>query len=139
MPLVDHKKHKYDIDINWNKDLEFGKKYEEKIRAVFEDDGRVEVKTERDIWRDKGNIAIEYGTMKSGYRKNSGIGITEAKWWMCVLSHEDEMKLVIMMSVEKLKKLARKYYDKGSKTTGGDGGCSCLVLIPLKEIVTWMD
>ena len=57
---------------NFDLDLNFGQIYEEKVRDIFEGDGSIEVKTERDIWQKTGNIAIEIR-----YRgKPSGISST---------------------------------------------------------------
>jgi len=44
---------------NFDIDLDFGKIYEEKVRKIFEGNGGIEVKTERDMWKRTGNIAIE--------------------------------------------------------------------------------
>ena len=44
---------------NFDLDLNFGQIYEEKVRDIFEGDGSIEVKTERDIWQKTGNFAIE--------------------------------------------------------------------------------
>ena len=62
----DYKKDKFDID------LDFGKVGEKAVEEMFEGDGSIEVKTERDIWKTTGNIAIEIR-----YRgKLSGISTT---------------------------------------------------------------
>ena len=44
---------------NFDIDLDFGQVYEEKVRKLFEGKGGIEVKTERDMWKRTGNIAIE--------------------------------------------------------------------------------
>jgi hypothetical protein len=58
---------------NFDVDLDFGQIYEEKIKNLFEGDGRIEVKTERDIWADTGNMAIEIRSRKGGDDKTSDI------------------------------------------------------------------
>ena len=53
MPVtVDYKKDKFDID------LDFGKVGEKVVEEMFEGDGTIEVKTEREIWKTSKNIAI---------------------------------------------------------------------------------
>ena len=37
---------------NFDVDLDFGQIHEEKVRKLFEGEGSIEVKTERDIWAD---------------------------------------------------------------------------------------
>ena len=61
--------------------------YEEKIRNLFEGEGSIEVKTERDIWADTGNAAIEIKSRG----KPSGISTTEAKWWIHVFTIENDV------------------------------------------------
>ena len=67
---------------NFDIDLEFGEVWEERVRKIFENKGTIEVKTERDIWRTTGNIVIEIG-----YKgRPSGLSITDAEWWIHVLT-----------------------------------------------------
>ena len=54
MPITeDYTKDKFDID------LDFGKVGERAVEEMLEGDGTIEVKTEREIWKTTGNIAIE--------------------------------------------------------------------------------
>jgi len=86
------------------------------------------VKTERDIWKTTGNIAIEYK-----YKGNpSGIAVTEAKWWAHVLDDGGETYCTLLFPTGKLKELARKHMDK--KRNGGDNNDAEFVLLPLKEV-----
>ena len=90
---------------NFDLDLNFGQIYEEKVRDIFEGDGSIEVKTERDIWQKTGNIAIEIR-----YRgKPSGISSTDAKWWIHILSNDNDIETALMFKVEKLKKRLSKW------------------------------
>ena len=52
----------------WDLDLKLGKMGEDFTRDVLEGNTKVEVKTERDIWKTTGNIAIEirYKNITSG-------------------------------------------------------------------------
>jgi len=76
MPVTeDYKKDKFDID------LDFGKVGEKVVEEMFEGDGTIEVKTERDIWKTSKNIAIEIRCRG----KLSGISTTTAKTWIHML------------------------------------------------------
>ena len=76
MPVtVDYKKDKFDID------LDFGKVGEKVVEEMFEGDGTIEVKTEREIWKTSKNIAIEIRCRG----KLSGISTTTAKTWIHML------------------------------------------------------
>jgi len=112
---------KFDID------LQYGKVREKRLADMLSND-KIEVKTERDIWKTTGNIAIEYK-----YKgKPSGIAVTEAKWWAHVLDDGGETYCTLLFPTDKLKELARKHMDK--KKNGGDNGDAEFVLLPLKEV-----
>ena len=61
---------KFDID------LKFGSIREDKVAEML-CNKRIEVKSERGMWMDTGNIAIEY----ESYGKPSGIEATESDYW----------------------------------------------------------
>ena len=124
----DFKKNKFDID------LEFGANYENKICDILEGGSKVEVKTERDMWRTTGNIAIEY---KRG-NSLSGISNTEADYWIHNLVYKDEMILSFIFPVERLRKTVRKMVKDGSAKmmSGGDYNKSKLVLLPIKDLIS---
>lgn len=124
----DYKKNKFDID------LEFGANYENKICDILEGGSKVEVKTERDIWRTTGNIAIEYKRDSS----LSGISNTEADYWVHNLVYKDEMILSFIFPVERLRKTVRKMVKDGSAKimSGGDYNKSKLVLLPIKDLIS---
>ena len=65
-PCNDDRK-KFDID------LEYGKVREKQVADMLQDK-KIEVKSERGMWQNTGNIAIEY----ESYGKPSGINATEA-------------------------------------------------------------
>jgi hypothetical protein len=67
-PCTEDRK-KFDID------LEYGK-VREKFVAEMLQDKKIEVKSERGMWKNTGNIAIEY----ESYGKPSGINATEADY-----------------------------------------------------------
>ena len=115
---------KFDID------LKFGQIYEEKIRNIFA--GKIEVKTERDIWKKTGNIAIEVR-----YKgEPSGLSVTEADWWIHLLTYKNKVEMGFMFKVSRLKQMIKNKVkkDKVCMMYGGDDNQSELVLIPIKEI-----
>ena len=127
------------IKEKWNKeytskfdiDLKFGESYEYNIANILSM-GKIEVKTERDKWKKTGNIAIELMNQNN----LSGLTITEADWWVHILSFKNNIESVILIPVPKLKKLVKKLVkeDKATIVMGGDDNSSELVLMPIKEI-----
>ena len=65
-------------------DLKFGKMGEEFVSDVLEGNSKIEVKTERDIWKTTGNIAIEIRC--DG--KPSGLSTTESTVWIHLLAYK---------------------------------------------------
>ena len=118
---------------NFDIDLDFGKVYEEKIRELFEGDGSIEVKTERDIWADTGNVAIEIKSRG----KPSGISTTEAKWWIHNFTIEGDIKFSMIFKVDKLRKAIKHMYanELASIVKGGDNNTSELVLAPISTLI----
>ena len=72
MPLTEGYCKGFDLD------LEYGKMGEEFVQKVMEGNTKIEVKTERDIWKTTGNVAIEIRC--NG--KPSGLSTTEAYTWV---------------------------------------------------------
>ena len=98
------------IHDKWNKeytskfdiDLKFGEGYEYNIAKILSM-GKIEVKTERDKWKRTGNIAIELMNQNN----LSGLTVTEADWWVHILSFKNNIESVILIPVPKLKKLVK--------------------------------
>ena len=94
---------------NFDIDLDFGQIYEEKIRKIFQGKGGIEVKTERDMWKRTGNIAIEVS-----YRGSpSGLSSTNADWWVHILSDNGEIDTAFMRTTwqwEEIKPQVHKVY-----------------------------
>ena len=88
---------KFDID------LQYGQVREKRLADMLSND-KIEVKTERDIWKTTGNIAIEYKCKG----KPSGIAVTEAKWWAHVLLHA-------VVSNRQIKRTRTKTYGQKKK------------------------
>ena len=127
MPLTDYKDKNFDID------LDFGNANEEVIRRIFENNGSIEVKTERDKWLETGNLAIEIK-----YKgKPSGLSTTDAKWWIHVLTSGGDMKYSFIFPVSVLRRKVKHIISekKGCLVMGGDDNLSMLALIPISEVI----
>ena len=127
MPISkDYINNKFDLD------LDFGKVGEKYIEQVFEGDGRIEVKTERDIWATTGNIAIEVRCRG----KLSGISTTDARTWIQLLSLKDTIKGGFIMPVKQLKARIKELHESGEArlVMGGDDDASQMVLLPINKL-----
>ena len=127
MPLSeDYINNKFDLD------LDFGKVGEKYIEQVFEGDGRIEVKTERDIWATTGNIAIEVRCRG----KLSGISPTDARTWIQLLSIKNTIKGGFVMPVKQLKSRIKELHESGEArlVMGGEDDASQMVLLPIKKL-----
>jgi hypothetical protein len=127
MPISeDYINNKFDLD------LDFGKVGEKYIEQVFEGDGRIEVKTEKDIWATTGNIAIEVRCRG----KLSGISITDARTWIQLLSIDNVIKGGFIMPVKQLKARIKELHESGEAklTMGGDDDASQMVLLPIDKV-----
>jgi len=122
---------KYNKDNKFDIDLEFGEKFEKSFAKILSI-GKVEVKTERDMWKRTGNVAIELASRG----KLSGLNTTKAEWWAQVLTIDGEIEGVLMFPIEKLKKIVKRsvFKGEGRMVMGGDNDTSEIALIPLKEI-----
>lgn len=118
---------------NFDVDLDFGEVQEQLIVDMFEHDGRIEVKTERDIWQSTGNIVFEIK-----YKgKKSGISSTESTWWAQVLNRNNENLMMLTFKVRILKKLLKKmYYDKKAVIKkGGDDNNSAMIVVKIHDLI----
>ena len=84
-------------------DLTYGEIREEKIAAMLTNK-KVEVKSERDIWQNTGNICIEYEC----WNKPSGIRATESDYWFHNLCIGDEEYCTLVFKTDTLKKIVDK-------------------------------
>ena len=127
MPVTEEVQQKFDHD------LEFGRLGEDFVKAFQSENTKVEVKTERDIWKTTGNIAIE---MKCRGKK-SGISVTEAETWIHLLSYKNVIEGGLILKTKSLKDEIRKRHANGTlKTTmGGDDKMSYMALLPIKELL----
>ena len=128
MPKADHKKSNFDID------LDFGKKGEDWVIQLFEGNEKIEVKTERGLWKETGNIAIEVK-----YKgKPSGLSTTEANMWIHLLEDNREIVGGFIIPVKTLKKRIKELYEakEVSIVKGGDGNESLIALLPISKVFT---
>ena len=127
MPLTNHKTAKFDID------FDFGVFSEQQLIDMFENNGKVEVKTERDMWKQPGTIAIEFK-----YKgKPSGISTTEADWWIHCLNDNGKNVRMITFPTNELKKLCKRLHRQGVaeiKNIGDDNNSKCF-LIPINKLL----
>ena len=126
MPEVDYKKNNFDID------LDFGKKGEEWVVKLFEGNTKVEVKTERGIWQETGNIAIEIK-----YKNNpSGLSATDAETWIHLLESDGKILGGFLLPVPYFKKRIKKLFNSGKVRVikGGDNNDSTIILVPINLI-----
>ena len=130
--VVRMKKHfKKEYTSKFDIDLKFGESFEYSLGQIL-NMGKIEIKTERDIWVDTGNVAIEL--MNQG--NASGLSVTEAEWWAQILSFKGDIKSIILLPVKELKKKVKHsvQHGQGRIVMGGDDNASELALIPIKEI-----
>jgi|TARA_B100000475_G_scaffold183806_1_gene151717 hypothetical protein len=126
IPLDYEEMKKFDID------LEFGQMGEEFVRDLQNGNNKIEVKTERDIWKTTGNIAVEIRC--SG--KPSGISTTGSNIWIHLLSDNDKIVGGYIFSVDYLKQkiIDLKKEGKLKLVMGGDFNASQMALIPRTEL-----
>tara|TARA_Y100000034_G_C6906447_1_gene420824 strand:- start:575 stop:958 length:384 start_codon:yes stop_codon:yes gene_type:complete len=126
MPKVNYKKNNFDID------LDFGEKGEDWVVNLFEGNSKVEVKTERGLWQDTGNIAIEIRYKN----KPSGLSTTDASIWIHILEKDGKIFGGFLLPVDYLKKRAKYLLslDLVKIVKGGDNNDSTLLLMPIEHI-----
>ena len=127
------KKWKKDYTSNWDIDLKFGEDFEYSLANTLTL-GKVEVKTERDKWKETGNIAIEiYNHNK---KAKSGLSVTKANYWATILVDNYKIHSIHILPVTHLKERVKDIVRNGGGKIimGGDFKCSEIALIPIKEI-----
>ena len=118
-------------DKRFDIDLSFGQIFEQKVADMLQN-SKIEVKTERDMWKQTGNIAIEFESRG----KPSGISSTEAEYWFHNLAIGDDIVMTLVFPTKTL----RNYIVKRNPrmVRGGDNMTSRLYLIKLQELVTML-
>ena len=112
-------------------DLQYGQ-VREKIVADMLQDKKIEVKSERGMWLNTGNIAIEYEC----YGKPSGINTTKADYWFHNLCVGDEVFATLVFETKMLKKIinASINENKVRSVSGGDHNASRMYLMNIQNI-----
>tara|TARA_R100001530_G_scaffold21243_1_gene17514 strand:- start:104 stop:562 length:459 start_codon:yes stop_codon:yes gene_type:complete len=130
MPLTEGYCKEYDA--KFKKDLLYGKLGEEFTRQLIEDDVKFEIKTERDIWKTTGNIAIEIRCKG----KPSGISTTKSEVWIQYLSLKGVIVGGFILKVDLLKDKIKNLQKQGNlkMVMGGDFNASQMALLPIKEL-----
>jgi len=92
-------------------------------------DKKIEVKSERGMWVNTGNIAIEY----ESYGKPSGINATEADYWFHNLCIGEDTFATLVFDVPSLKRIIENLDYKRS-VSGGDNNASRMYLVNLQKL-----
>jgi len=97
-------------DLHVEEDMLFGKIGEEFAQKLFEGNTKMEIKTERDIWKNSGNIAVEIRCGSKEFKKgrDSGISSTESEVWFSILSEKGVVKGGFIFYVDQLRALIKK-------------------------------
>ena len=117
-------------------DLPFGEKYEDTLSALLTEDtnNKIEVKTERDIWKTTGNIYVELACREAF----SGLCTTKADWWATILTLDGAIKGIVILPTNLMKKRVKSLI-KNKKAQypiyGGDDEASIGALVPIKELL----
>ena len=130
MPLTEGYCKEYDLHVK--EDMLFGRIGEEFTRDLFEGNTKMEIKTERDIWKTTGNIAIEIRCKG----RPSGISTTESSVWLQLLSYKGVIEGGFILKVDLLKDKIKKLQKSGNlkMVMGGDFNESQMVLLPIKDL-----
>lgn len=115
-------------DKRFDLDLKYGKVFEQKVADMLQH-SKIEVKTERDMWKCTGNIAIEF--MSRG--KPSGIDTTEAEYWFHNLAIGEDIVMTLVFPTKILKNYIAKTMPR--QVNGGDNNTSRLHLLNLQDLV----
>ena len=124
----------YKPDYDFKLDLPKGEEAEQKIASLLHmnDGGLVEVKRDF-LVSNTGNVAIEYECRG----KPSGIAKTKAKWWAIMMDGElYNGEIIVLISVVRLKNIAREYLGTKQDVWGGDDGKARMVLVPIERLVS---
>jgi|TARA_E500000318_G_scaffold14319_1_gene13958 hypothetical protein len=109
-------------------DLEYGQVREDRVADMLQNK-KIEVKSERGIWMDTGNIAIEY----QSYGKPSGIEATESDYWFHHLCINNEEFCTLVFKTDVLRKIV-KDLNTCKSVSGGDHNASRMYLLSLQKL-----
>jgi len=122
----------YDID------LPFGLKYEGTLSELLtaKTNKLIEVKTERDKWKETGNIYVEFIWRETF----SGLVTTEADWWATILTFGGAVEGIIILPTNLMKEKVKQLIKNGIAkypVKGGDDNDSQGALVPIKELMNY--
>jgi len=120
-PIKEDRK-KFDID------LTYGTIREEKIADMLTNK-KIEVKSEKDLWQNTGNICVEY----ESYGKPSGIRATESDYWFHNLCVGDNEFCTLVFKTDVLKTIV-DILDTFRTVSGGDHKASKMFLVNLQKL-----
>lgn len=120
-PTKENRK-KFDLD------LEYGQVREDRVADMLQNK-KIEVKSERGMWMDTGNIAIEY----QSYGKPSGIEATESDYWFHHLCVDNEEFCTLVFKTGVLKKIVKEL-NTCKSVSGGDHNASRMYLLNLQKL-----
>lgn len=123
---------KFNNDKRFDLDLAYGQVFEKKVADIL-GNSKIEVKTEKDKWKQTGNIVIEYESRG----KPSGIVTTEAAYWCHNLAMGDDIVCSLFFSVSTLRRYIAQHNPRSVR--GGDDMTSKLYLIKLTDLVTLIE
>ena len=115
-PSVKDRK-KFDIDLN------YGEVREKQVADMLQNK-KIEVKSERDMWQQTGNIAIEYQC----YGKPSGIDATTSDYRFHNLCIGEETFATLVFKTDSLRKINKK------SVSGGDNNASRMYLLNIQKL-----
>ena len=112
-------------------DLQYGQ-VREKIVADMLQDKKIEVKSERGMWLQTGNRAIEYEC----YGKPSGINATKSDYWFHNLCVGDEVFATLVFETKMLKKIINTSINENQvrSVSGGDHNASRMYLMNIQNL-----
>ena len=121
-----------EVQQKFDHDLEFGRLGDDFVKNFQNKNTKVEVKTERDIWKTTGNIAVEIRC--NG--KLSGLSVTEAQTWIHLLSYKGKIEGGFIIDTGYLKdRIGELHRDNELKIVmGGDNNMSQMALVPINKL-----
>jgi len=119
----------------FDKDLQFGQAGENWLVWLGSQEAKVEIKTERDIWQETGNLVFEFRCRG----KPSGISVTQADWWVHLLSKDNQIVAGYIWSVPTLKNFLRTAYKTPTQlgckvVNGGDDNLAEIIVVPINQL-----
>ncbi len=117
-------------------DLPFGEKYEDTLSALLIENtnNKIEVKTERDIWKTTGNIYVELVCREAF----SGLSTTKADWWATILTFDGAIEGIVILPTNLMKQKVKSLINNNKAeypVYGGDDDASIGALVPIKELL----